>query len=108
LLRRAVRKHTDCRWLILCGERWLQPSAQLPDGALVIRDKGTSQGGVISPRLANLFLHYAFDVWLQRHYPVIFFERYADDILVHCKSEKQAFWLKDIIARRLVQCHLEL
>ena len=63
---------------------------------------------MISPLLANLFLHYAFDVWMQRHFSVISFERYADDVIVHCKSEKQALWLKDVIARRLAQCHLEL
>ena len=108
LLLRAVRKHTDCRWLILYVERWLQAPAQLPDGTLLAREKGTPQGGVISPLLANLFLHYAFDMWMQRHYPVVSFERYADDIIVHCKSEKQASWLKDVIARRLAQCHLEL
>jgi RNA-directed DNA polymerase len=108
LLLRAVRKHTDCRWLILYVERWLQAPAQLPDGTLVVREKGTPQGGVISPLLANLFLHYAFDVWMQSHCAVVSFERYADDIIVHCKSEKQAFWLKDVIARRLAQCHLEL
>ena len=64
-LLRAVRQHTDCRWLILYVERWLQAPAQLPDGTLVVREKGTPQGGVISPLLANLFLHYAFDVWMQ-------------------------------------------
>ena len=101
LLLRAVRQHTDCRWLILYVERWLQAPAQLPDGTLVVREKGTPQGGVISPLLANLFLHYAFDVWMQSHCAVVSFERYADDIIVHCKSEKQAFWLKDVIARRL-------
>jgi RNA-directed DNA polymerase len=98
LLLRAMRQHT---------ERWLQAPAQLPDGTLTVRDKGTPQGAVISPLLANLFLHYAFDMWLQRHYPVISFERYADDIIAHCKSEKQAVWLKEMIARRLAQCHLE-
>ena len=86
----------------------MQAPAQLPDGTLVVREKGTPQGGVISPLLANLFLHYAFDVWMQRHLSVISFERYADDIIVHCKSEKQALWLKDVIARRLAQCQLEL
>ena len=108
LLMRAVRKHTDCRWIILYIERWLKAPAQLPDGTLVAREQGTPQGGVISPLLANLFLHYAFDVWMQRHCAVVSFERYADDIIVHCKSEKQAFWLKDVIARRLAQCQLEL
>ena len=94
LLMRAVRKHTDCRWIILYIARWLKAPAQLPDGTLVAREQGTPQGGVISPLLANLFLHYAFDVWMQRHYPIIPFERYADDIIVHCKSERQALWLK--------------
>jgi RNA-directed DNA polymerase len=79
LLLRAVRKHTDCRWLILYVERWLQAPAQLPDGTLLVREKGTPQGWVISSLLANLLLHYAFDVWMQRHYPVVSFECYADD-----------------------------
>jgi RNA-directed DNA polymerase len=108
LLLRAVRKHTDCRWLILYVERWLQAPAQLPDGTQVVRERGTPQGGVISPLLANLFLHYAFDAWMLRLDPVLSFERYADDIIVHCKSEKQALWLKDVVARRLAQCQLEL
>ena len=108
LLMRAVRKHTDCRWIILYIARWLTAPAQLPDGTLVAREQGTPQGGVISPLLANLFLHYAFDVWMQRHYPSILFERYADDIIVHCKSERQALWLKTAVVRRLGQCKLEL
>jgi group II intron reverse transcriptase/maturase len=108
LLMRAVRKHTDCRWIILCIARWLTATAQLPDGTLVTREQGTPQGGVISPLLANLFLHYAFAVWMQRHYPSIPFERYADDIIVHCKSERQALWLKTAVVRRLAQCKLEL
>ena len=86
----------------------MKAPVQLPDGTLVVREKGTPQGGVISPLLANLFLHYAFDEWMQSHCPVMSFERYADDIIVHCRSEKQAFWLKDVIARRLAQCDLEL
>lgn len=104
LLMRAVCKHTDCRWIILYIARWLK----VPDGTRVAREQGTPQGGVISPLLANLFLHYAFDVWMQRHYPIIPFERYADDIIVHCKSERQALWLKTVVARRLAQCKLEL
>jgi RNA-directed DNA polymerase len=74
----------------------------------VDRDKGTPQGSVISPLLANLFLHYAFDEWVRRNYPYINFERYADDVIVHCKSEKQAQWLKAVIERRLGECKLEL
>ena len=108
LLMRAVRKHTDCRWIILYIGRWLTAPMQLTDGSLVERDKGTPQGGVISPLLANLFLHYAFDAWMQRNYPTILFERYADDVIVHCKSERQALWLRTTVARRLAQCKLEL
>ena len=97
LLMRAVCKHTDCRWIILYIARWLNAPMQSRDGSLVDRDKGTPQGGVISPLLANLFLHYAFDAWMRRKFPEIPFERYADDIIVHCKSEKQACWLKTTI-----------
>jgi RNA-directed DNA polymerase len=73
----------------LYTERWLKAPAQLWDGTLVDRSKGAPQGGVVSPLLANLFLHYAFDKWMRRNQPYIPFERYADDIIVHCKSEKQ-------------------
>ena len=108
LLMRAVRKHTDCRWLLLYIERWLKAPAQLEDGTLVSRDKGSPQGSVISPLLSNLFLHYAFDEWMRRNYSSIPFERYADDILVHCKSEGQARWIKSAIEKRLRQCRLQL
>ncbi len=108
LVMRAVRKHTDCKWILLYIERWLKAPAQLEDGNLVIRDKGTPQGGVISPLLANLFLHYAFDEWMRRTCPRIPFERYADDIIAHCVSHEQAEWLKTKIEERLSQCGLEL
>jgi RNA-directed DNA polymerase len=108
LLMRAVRKHTDCRWLLLYIERWLKAPAQLEDGTLVSREKGSPQGSVISPLLANLFLHYAFDEWMRRNFSSIPFERYADDILVHCKSESQARWIKSAIEKRLQQCRLQL
>jgi RNA-directed DNA polymerase len=108
LLMRAVRKHTDNRWLLLYIERWLTAPVQAEDGMLVSREKGSPQGSVISPLLANLFLHYAFDEWMRRNYDNIPFERYADDILVHCKSEKQARWIKAVIEERLKQCRLEL
>jgi len=108
LLMRAVQRHTDCRWMLLYIERWLKAPAQQPDGALVQREKGTPQGGVISPLLANLFLHYAFDEWMRRNSPYVPFERYADDAIVHCKSEKQARWLKEAIGKRLAECKLEL
>jgi len=79
LVMRAVRKHTDCKRFLLYIERWLKAPAQKADGTLVDRDKGSPQGGVASPLLANLFLHYAFDEWMKRNYPTIPFERYADD-----------------------------
>jgi len=105
---RAVRKHTDIQWLLLYIERWLKAPVQTEDGTFVSREKGSPQGSVISPLLANLFLHYALDEWMRRNYENIPFERYADDILVHCKSERQARWIKDTIDKRLNQCGLEL
>jgi len=108
LLMRAVRKHTDCRWILLYVKRWLEAPVQLPDGSLQKRDKGTPQGSVISPLLANLFLHYAFDLWMQRRCPSVPFERYADDVICHCKSKSQAEWLLDAISKRLAECKLEL
>jgi len=108
LIMRAVRKHTDCKWILLYIERWLKAPVQLEDGRQIPRGKGTPQGGVISPMLANLFLHYAFDEWMRTHCPKIPFERYADDILVHCCSEKQAKWIKAMMEQRLSQCGLEL
>src|SRR6266446_1561255 len=86
LLLRAVRHHTDCPWVLLYIERWLKAPVQMEDGKVVPRTAGTPQGGVISPLLANLFLHYAFDAWMSRNYPHIPFERYADDAICHCKS----------------------
>lgn len=108
LLMRAVRKHTDCKWITLYIERWLKAPVQLVDGTLVERDKGTPQGGVVSPLLANLFMHYAFDRWMRRDYPRIPFERYADDAVVHCQSEAEAKTLKGDIEERLANCGLEL
>ena len=108
LLLRAVRKHTDCDWVLLYIERWLKAPVQLRDGTLESREKGTPQGSVISPLLANLFLHYAFDRWMAEHHPNIRFERYADDILCHCRSEAQAQWLWGVLKRRFAECGLEL
>jgi len=108
LLLRAVRKHTDCKWVLLYIERWLKAPVQLEDGSLIHRDKGTPQGGVISPLLANLFLHYAFDTWMQRQYPQIPFERYADDGICHCRSKAEAEGLREAIERRFAECGLEL
>ena len=93
-LLKAVRHHTDCPWVLLYIERWLKAPVQMEDGNVVLRTAGTPQGGVVSPILANLFLHYAFDTWMARTFPHIPFERYADDVICHCKSadEAQALW----------------
>ena len=108
LLMRAVRKHTDCRWVLLYIERWLKADVRLLDGSLQSRDKGTPQGGVISPLLANLFLHYTFDRWMESHHPTILFERYADDIICHCGSLEQTKLLKASLEERLKTCGLQL
>ena len=105
---KLLEKHTDSKWIILYIERWLKAPAQLEDGTLCARTKGTPQGGVISPLLANLYLHYAFDKWMQESYPTIPFERYADDVIVHCRSEKQAHWIHARITERLAEFKLEL
>jgi len=108
LLMRAVRRHTDCKWVLLYIERWLKAPVRMSDGTLVHPEKGTPQGGVVSPLLANLFLHYAFDRWMQDHYPRIPFERYADDVICHCRSKSQARLLRDAIGARFSTCRLEL
>lgn len=108
LLLRALRRHTDCKWVLLYIERWLKAPVCMPDGTLVERDQGTPQGAVISPLLANLFLHYVFDCWMTEHYPAIPFERYADDIICHCRSEEQARQLKEALAERFSQWRLAL
>jgi RNA-directed DNA polymerase len=108
LLMRAVKKHAKDRWNILYIERWLKAPRQEEDGRLVPREKGTPQGGVASPLLANLFLHYAFDRWLATNYPQVAFERFADDVIVHCKTETEALTMRKVIAERLQNCGLEL
>lgn len=108
LVMKAVSKHTDSKWILLYVERWLKAPGQQADGTRLERDKGTPQGGVISPLLANLFLHYAFDKWMERNYPHHPFERYADDIFAHCNSEVEANNLKEAIKQRLQDCKLEL
>ena len=108
LLLKAVAHHTDERWVLLYIERWLKAPMQMPDGALVAREKGTPQGSPISPLLANLFMHYAFDRWMDREHPDCPFERYADDIVAHCATEEQAQALRADIAERLGAVGLEL
>lgn len=106
LLLKAVRHHTDCPWVLLYIERWLKVPVQMEDGSVVPRTAGTPQGGVVSPTLANLFLHYAFDLWMTRNYPGIPFERYADDIICHCKSAKEAQALWRALQDRFAACKL--
>jgi RNA-directed DNA polymerase len=105
---KAVAHHTDQRWILLYVERWLKAPLQREDGTLVERDRGTPQGSAISPLLANLMLHYAFDAWMAREHPTVAFERYCDDIIVHARSEHQALQLRAMIASRLADCGLEL
>ncbi len=108
LLMKAVKKHTDNRWLILYIERWITAPIQLEDGTIINRSKGVPQGGVISPVLSNLFLHYAFDKWMEINFPNIPFCRYADDGLAHCRSEAQAKMLKAALEKRFAECGLEM
>ncbi len=108
LVLKAVAHHTDQRWILLYVRRWLEAPLQQQDGSLVARDRGTPQGSAISPLLANLFMHYAFDAWMVREFPAVQFERYCDDAVVHCRSESQAHQVRDAIAARLAQVGLEL
>jgi hypothetical protein len=108
LLLSAVRRHTNCPWVLLYIERWLKVPVQMEDGSVVPRTAGTPQGGVVSPLLANLFLHYAFDMWMARTYPHIPFERYADDAICHCQSADEAQEVWSALADRFVACKLVL
>ncbi len=108
LLMKALRKHCQTPWVLLYVQRWLKAPMQSAGGELVQRTRGTPQGGVVSPLLANLFLHYAFDVWVTRHLRSVRFCRYADDGVVHCKSLAQAKLALHRIGERLRACGLEL
>jgi RNA-directed DNA polymerase len=108
LVLRAVAAHTDERWVLLYVERWLCAPLDTGDGVLKERDRGTPQGSAISPLLANIYLHYAFDSWMEREFPAVPFERYADDVVVHAKSERQARFVLGEIKARMASCHLEL
>jgi RNA-directed DNA polymerase len=108
LLLRAVRKHVTCKWTLLYIERWLMAPMEHEDGTKAERERGTPQGGVVSPILSNLFLHYTFDLWMTRTHPDLPWCRYADDGLVHCRSEQEAQALKVELQARLADCRLEL
>ena len=108
LLMRAVKKHAKDPWVVLYIERWVKGPAQDEAGHVTERDKGTPQGGVISPLLAKLFLHYAVDVWMRKTYPHLPFERYADEAIVHGRTEAEAQEVRVAIAARMQECRLEL
>lgn len=108
LVLKMVAHHTNLRWILLYVERWLKAPLQLEDGTLTQRDCGSPQGSAISPVLANLFLHYALDMWLGRVFPDVPFERYADDAILHCRSKQEAQIVLDAIVKRLAAVGLEL
>ncbi len=105
----ALDRHVDEKWVKMYVKRWLEAPVQKANGDLIIKDgKGTPQGGVISPLLANLYLHYSFDKWMEKTYPDLPFVRYADDMVIHCKSEQQANSVLDKIQKRLQECNLSV
>jgi RNA-directed DNA polymerase len=106
LVMKAVRHHTDLKWIHLYVERWLKAPLQREDGTQEAREQGSPQGSAISPLLANLFMHYAFDVWMRREFPTVPFERYCDDVVVHCVSERQARFVLAAITERLAEVKL--
>lgn len=108
LLMKAVHKHTSCKWTILYIKRWLTAEIKMPDGKFLKRDRGTPQGGVISPILANLFLHYTFDAWMSLKYSDVLWCRYADDGLLHCRTLEHARFLLDVLEKRFKECGLEM
>lgn len=108
LMLKAVARHTDQKWVLLYVERWLKAPMLMPDGTTLPRVKGTPQGGPISPLIANIFLTYGFDRWMNREFPDVQFERFADDVVVHCVTERQARHVRAAIGRRMVDIGLEL
>lgn len=108
LIVKAVQANTDLGWVVLYVQRWLQAPLRLPDGTLQERDRGTPQGSAVSPVLANLFLHYAFDAWMAQQFPAVTFERYVDDAVVHCDSQHQAKAVMVALAERMEQVGLRL
>lgn len=108
LMLKAVARHTDQKWVLLYVERWLKAPMLMPDENTLARVKGTPQGGPISPLIANIFLHYGLDRWMDREYPGVQFERFADDVVIHCVTERQARNVREAVGRRMVDIGLEL
>jgi RNA-directed DNA polymerase len=108
LMVKAVEANTDQKWVVLYVKRWLKAPIRMPDDRLVERDRGTPQGSAVSPVLANLFLHYAFDSWLEREFPAVEFERFADDAVVHCRTERQAQQVLVALSERMASVGLRL
>ena len=108
LVIKALQKHCSEKWVLTYIKRWLIAPVEDREGNQIVRGKGSPQGSCISPLLSNLFLHYAFDKWMQIEFPTIQFERFADDILMHCKTEKQALYLLQRVTERMNVCKLEL
>ena len=108
LLLKALMKHEPAKWIVMYVERWLKAPIIQDDGTMVYPSKGTPQGGVISPLLSNLYLHYAFDMWMEIQYQNVEFERFADDIIVHCSSKEEAMELLGSITKRLEECGLRV
>lgn len=108
LMVKAVEANTDQKWVVLYVKRWLKAPIRMPDGRVVERDRGTPQGSAVSPVLANLYMHYAFDTWLEREWPTVQFERFADDAVVHCATERQARQVWAGLSDRLGSVGLQL
>lgn len=108
LLMKALEKHVTEKWVLLYIKRWLEAPIQTKEGLIAIEGKGTPQGGVISPLLANLFLHYVLDKWLEKMFPTVTFVRYADDVVIFCKTETKAITVLAAIKARLSDCKLRL
>jgi RNA-directed DNA polymerase len=110
LVTKAVQANVthEQRWIVLYVKRWLAAPIVMPDGRTEARDRGTPQGSCVSPVLANLFMHYAFDTWLEREFPAVTFERYADDAVVHCATERQANEVLAALEQRMAEAGLQL
>jgi len=108
LMLSALARHTDAKWVLLYVERWLKAPMLMPDGTMLARTKGTPQGGPVSPLIANVFLHYGLDMWLTREFPAVTFERFADDAVIHCVTERQARQVREAVGRRFADIGLEV